>query len=279
MYNLDVPDVDDMSLFDTCIAVKPRALRQSFDSVRAEVQAAYDDYEVRANFDLLVGTASILPFADGLPTEPNFRQLYAGQVLDKRGPARSVYDKILLAARRCPFCSHNKPRSLDHFLPKETFAEYSIFSKNLVPCCRDCNSEKHTKVISADEQFLHPYFDQIGDDTWLECFLDYTDGAPAYCFYVDMSAVGISGAVLAKLQYQFCKLGLNDIYSTKAIDEVEGQLRYLRRLHQTGGTDEVWEFLAEQATSKTDNNANSWQSALYRGLVSDPEFASMQWDV
>ncbi|WP_298325779.1 HNH endonuclease signature motif containing protein [Asticcacaulis sp.] len=279
MHNLPIPDIDDMVVFDTCISVKPAALRQRFETARNGVSAAYANYADRGTNDLLLGIQSILPFEHIALTTQEFRQLYAGQVLHKSGPARSIYDKIQLAARRCPFCSHGAPRTLDHFLPKESFAEFSVLSKNLVPCCRDCNGAKHSKVISADEQFFHPYFDQISGGTWLECRLDYGGGTPAPVFYVNMAAEGVAEPVLKKLEYQFGKLGLSAIYGTQAIDEIEGQMRYLCRLHQAGGTDEVTAFLAEQVESKAGHSVNSWQAALYRGLFRDANFSAMEWNV
>lgn len=68
----------------------------------------------------------------------------------------------------CPFCSEaGKPNTLDHFLPKSNYSEYSILSDNLVPACDFCqrSDAKGIKVLNAHRKrfFLHPYFD-IPDD-------------------------------------------------------------------------------------------------------------------
>ena len=41
---------------------------------------------------------------------------------------------------KCPYCGLNETAHLDHYLPKSDFAEYSLFTKNLIPCCYNCNS-------------------------------------------------------------------------------------------------------------------------------------------
>jgi hypothetical protein len=58
-------------------------------------------------------------------------------------------------------CGSLKTGTLDHIFPKNTFPEFSIFSKNLVPSC-DCNSKRQESYIGMNrgERILHPYFDQ-----------------------------------------------------------------------------------------------------------------------
>lgn len=64
----------------------------------------------------------------------------------------------------CPFCSEaGTPNTLDHFLPKEKYPEFSILSKNLVRACDICQGAdaKGSKVFNNEGErlFLHPYFD------------------------------------------------------------------------------------------------------------------------
>ncbi|WP_456797488.1 HNH endonuclease [Bradyrhizobium sp. USDA 4473] len=64
----------------------------------------------------------------------------------------------------CPMCGSSVTGSVDHFLPKEDFPEFSLMAANLVPACSHCNSgaKRQTyKGASADERFLHPYFDAL----------------------------------------------------------------------------------------------------------------------
>lgn len=60
----------------------------------------------------------------------------------------------------CPMCGSLKTGSLDHVFPKNTFPEFSIFSKNLAPAC-DCNSKRQESYmgVNPSERVLHPYFD------------------------------------------------------------------------------------------------------------------------
>jgi len=61
----------------------------------------------------------------------------------------------------CPMCGSMHSGTLDHVLPKESYPEFAIFTKNLVPACK-CNGFKSTTIANAaGHRMLHPYFDNI----------------------------------------------------------------------------------------------------------------------
>ncbi|WP_193166133.1 hypothetical protein [Microbulbifer hainanensis] len=62
----------------------------------------------------------------------------------------------------CPMCGSLKTGTIDHYLPKETYPEMSVFSMNLVPAC-DCNTRRGelTKGVDENERLAHPYYDEF----------------------------------------------------------------------------------------------------------------------
>lgn len=62
----------------------------------------------------------------------------------------------------CSMCGSLKSGTLDHVLPKAKYAEFSFFSKNLVPAC-DCNTKRgeRYKGTRRGQRVLHPYFDSV----------------------------------------------------------------------------------------------------------------------
>lgn len=61
----------------------------------------------------------------------------------------------------CPMCGSMHSGTLDHVLPKESYPEFAIFTKNLVPACK-CNGFKSATIANAaGHRILHPYFDNI----------------------------------------------------------------------------------------------------------------------
>lgn len=60
----------------------------------------------------------------------------------------------------CPMCGSMHSGTLDHYLPKNNYPIFSVFSKNLIPAC-NCNSRRGELLCGpkAGERVLHPYFD------------------------------------------------------------------------------------------------------------------------
>ncbi len=66
----------------------------------------------------------------------------------------------------CPYCGKpSTPNTLDHFIPKTQWPDFSIYPNNLVPQCRSCapiKGEKYYCTLSNQAIFIHPfYFDDL----------------------------------------------------------------------------------------------------------------------
>ncbi|WP_221274559.1 hypothetical protein [Thaumasiovibrio subtropicus] len=64
----------------------------------------------------------------------------------------------------CPFCGKPvSPGTLDHFIPKNSWPEYSILQNNLVPQCKECAPIKGDDYHSDNGHaiFLNPIFSKL----------------------------------------------------------------------------------------------------------------------
>ncbi len=64
----------------------------------------------------------------------------------------------------CPMCGSQYPGTVDHYLPRKSFPEFSILPCNLIPACPYCNSgvkKEMYKGNTSPERFIHPYFDTL----------------------------------------------------------------------------------------------------------------------
>lgn len=64
----------------------------------------------------------------------------------------------------CPLCGAALADELDHYVPRESYPEYSIHIQNLIPLCHDCNHKKGVKWLDGANQrrlFFNAYFDQL----------------------------------------------------------------------------------------------------------------------
>jgi hypothetical protein len=109
----------------------------------------------------------------------NFKNALKGLFLS---PPKEIQDHLSnirnnISPEVCPMCGSLKTGSIDHILPKGTFAEFSIFSKNLVPAC-DCNIRRNESYRGDDDggRVLHPYFDDGLDQRLIRAIITDVDG-------------------------------------------------------------------------------------------------------
>lgn len=85
-----------------------------------------------------------------------------------------------LSPNICPMCGGFGTGTLDHYLPKDNYAEFSVFSKNLIPAC-SCNSLRGT-VVKGDvtpKRVIHPYFDNFLDQQLYQAIFDGSYETPS----------------------------------------------------------------------------------------------------
>lgn len=94
--------------------------------------------------------------------------------------------ELLISKRRehaltsCPYCGNPTiPDTLDHFIPKDKLAEYSIYPNNLVPQCRLCAPIKSNKYFSHANDlvmFAHPFYSRLLDNVIIEIISSLDEG-------------------------------------------------------------------------------------------------------
>jgi hypothetical protein len=208
----------------------------------------------------------------GTVTIEEMKELYASTMSSRSGTARRVYDGIVNGApnRTCPLCGVGTVSSLDHHLPQSKYPEYILVPANLIPACADCNKAKFTKFPKqANQQTIHPYFDDYTQETWLYAevvemsppALRFRTEAPTHWAPVDRQRV--------ERHFEVFKLG--KLFTSNAGNEL-GAIRshLVRRLNGDGTAIRL--HLEEQAASCRAAYLNSWRTATYEALSSNPWF-------
>lgn len=78
-----------------------------------------------------------------------------------------TYKSIYTLTTVCPYCTILSTQTLDHYLPKKTYPEFSILSQNLVPSCGTCNKPRDFRTKTGERALIHPYFDNIRQERLL----------------------------------------------------------------------------------------------------------------
>ncbi|MEN8415941.1 hypothetical protein [Acinetobacter radioresistens] len=176
----------------------------------------------------------------------------------------------------CSLCGSPAAGTLDHFLPKDIYPEFSIFSKNLIPACK-CNFSKNKNI----SMIYHPQFFDF-----LENRLYYID------FLIINDSVNYRGIKMnIKPNHPYYKLIESHLVNhiLKCVDGFENEMRTrLQSLYDTPQTcifalDSVVTSLSKQQLRKIIHNQlkrenekfqtpNSWDSLILSSFLKKEVF-------
>lgn len=175
----------------------------------------------------------------------------------------------------CPACGEpGRPNTLDHYLPKGRYPQFSITPANLFPMCDACQAKKLVKTGNAAEPrfFLHPYFDAFARAQILKLRIDPPFDTPTFA----LEPYGVSAPEAALVASHLRELHIPGRYVKFFADQHRRILRNVGRMRATGqdvvGTLETWTFDAADPTP------NSWQHVFYDGVLTNPDFMAYLTD-
>jgi hypothetical protein len=144
MWTVERPSFDAAETFKTCISrIGDPAFRQRLMTVVPDIEAAADDYELKADGRTL-NLISTSNSVGGIVTRDEMIKVYDQRMAGRKGPGRAIYDQIKLLPKgdRCPFCDQRNVSTLDHVLPKTLYPSLAVAPLNLVGMCMECNKAK-----------------------------------------------------------------------------------------------------------------------------------------
>ena len=272
MIKLDRPIQEAEDVFTTCISrVRDAQLKARLAGVTQAVVAASAEFDDAATHTRLHQiTPQVL--VGGVVTQAEMEAIYTQRMAKKGAPGREIYDALFTSAPhgKCPLCGQRTVSTLDHHLPKGHYPALAVAPLNLVPACSDCNKSKLASVpANANEETLHPYFDDIDDDRWLAAEMVLTRPA-ALRFFVEAPAHW-NAVLRSRVERHFQTLGLGRLYSSEAADELLNIRHQLQAMHETGGAVLVQIELRERVESCQVARRNGWRTATYQA------FADSDW--
>jgi hypothetical protein len=277
VHSLEAIAVNDTTLYDEVATAKRGARRTRLQAARPAVLTAYQRYSDSA------------PGLENMP-DPNLTQrqkealLHAFEI--ETAPLKVFRSQLLdegIEGANCPFCGMGETSTLDHYLPKETYPQFSIFSRNLVPACASCNTLKRDRIRDEDTQvrlFLHPYFDDIPTRQFLRVDVVLSADGLRLNFRVERPQ-GLPQRTFRHLESHFTLLKLGNRYRRRALIKLGDQYRPLKRAYGTG---EDASRVAARLTQKAEDleeewGANYWSAVLYRALANHEEFCDGGFEV
>lgn len=169
-------NIDEKVAFEQIISKKHISNRVTLEKIKPAIFEDYDMYfnnETRLqilNPDNRIGVAEKVLLHAAYKNGKKIEEIKA-KIL------KNMPDVI---REKCPYCMLSEPNTFDHYLDKKTFPEYSVFSRNLVPCCSKCNSLKGSKFLTNNRKrmFISFYFDKMPKNSFLKVQIDIENNIP-----------------------------------------------------------------------------------------------------
>ncbi|MFJ8578501.1 HNH endonuclease [Micromonospora sp. NPDC093277] len=268
MYSVPPPRRDDCLDYRTISnARRNPAVKQALLSKAGLVEAAYAEYEnAGGNPEQIT--------VEGFGDAALAAMLENCDALDTGRPFGSLRQEILSSARdgQCPMCGRGQVATLDHYLPKAHYPQFSIFSRNLIPACHRCNFKKGDIIGKAAGRFLHAYFDALPERSILRVKTHVSDTV-TLTYYINLEAT-VDELTLRNAAFHFEKLQLAPYYQAEATSELADRVEALDVYYgPDGDADLVRDYLTREASSiQSAKGLNHWKTALFSSLAADPDF-------
>jgi hypothetical protein len=224
----------------------------------------------------LVITENNDPVVFGSLTKSQLVKLYSDYLVPSSKPGRRVYDALLVRTPKCPFCGGvGQSFTLDHYLPKTKFPQFSVLPINLVPCCRDCNSSKGTGVATRKcEQVLHPYLDgpQFFDTAWLSAAVVQSD--PIRIDYSATPPLAWSADDRERVAAHMREHRLAFRFSREAASDLV-EVMYERQTHLAGLSAVEYRLVLQDKAIFSRLGVNHWRRVMYRALSESDWFCNL----
>lgn len=164
----------------------------------------------------------------------------------------------------CPMCGSSSVGTVEHYLPKSPFPEFSIFSFNLLPSCGPCNSKRGSKHNNtAKHKLLHPIFDKdILDKLQLITIFDLSN--TILDFELSYNTIDYTSSEQLRISAHISTCVDRRAYRITTLNHKN--LDSIRSKNKTQPEFEQW-LKEELDVLKTANTAHGWHAAYIRGMI------------
>lgn len=235
-------------------------------AIRGKILLSYTEYRLKK------GSNSIPALGLNAPWPDKFSALYTGR---SQVSGLSWIDTIANTTLYgyCPMCGSETHKTVDHFLPRKPWAEFSFLSLNLVPSCGTCNGKRGNRANAphSPHRALHPFYDH----RLLKQRLHITKISPPYA--APKFEAEVCTSVSAKSRPRVTH------HLDQSIDEVEYQQfcnnrwSELRQQVRRTSTIAKWKKVIREHCDDAiaTSGPNSWRTAFFDGILKNRD--AVQW--
>ncbi|WP_213803130.1 hypothetical protein [Granulicella sp. dw_53] len=262
---LDEPNVDEITYLESVVQERQNGKHGNFFA------GINDEWKTRAShYRQNFGNPELIkPWVAAAARKKTFSNLYTS-------PADGSTQGGVIATLRartlqlCPACGEEgTPNTLDHYLPKEHYPEFSILPQNLLPMCDACQLNKGSKTVDGSNRklFIHGYYDTFLAQQIVDLTISEPYDAPAS---IELEpAISLTETEIALVRRHLSELAIINRYHHFFRAEYLRLLRMVNSLRRT--EQNVEQSLQNFGELAAFRSVNSWGHVFYRGVLSNPD--------
>ncbi|MEK6495313.1 HNH endonuclease [Myroides odoratimimus] len=178
----------------------------------------------------------------------------------------------------CQYCGIDSDDSIDHYLPKEDFSEFSVKPLNLIPCCLRCNQLKEQywkNKKTLKRGIINLYLDDICLDQYLFMNLKFEPTSKVFSaeFYLE-NRTSIDTNLFDIISSHYKKLDLLDRYRKKFNSVYTSTLSSFRKNSDyLGKPSKIKGFLLNETEALAEDlGSNNYKVVIKKALASNNTF-------
>lgn len=269
MKTLTAPNLIGIDVYDNITNAKQARdgkIQKNLRGIRPAILKAYGAY-----IQLAPSVDTIVPITVRPIHKKSLLHTYSSSTKPLRDLKEALESSI--AAARCPFCQISESSTLDHYLPKERYPEFSVLPQNLIPCCSNCNTHKRALILDKNTNirfFIHPYYDVIPNINFIKLHISFINNKLTLSYSVYNNG-NLTAAQYSHLKNHFDKLNLAERFRKASLVELAGMYDSISRFARLGAIRLSSELLKESIKYSA-WGVNYWRNLLFHELANNQIF-------
>lgn len=237
--------------------------KPTLEALSAQVKRRYDEYELKFNANDLINITISNSSEEERKALVYLYESNPKVVRDIKREIKNIQREHL--RQICPYCGILPALTVDHYVPKELYPDFSIYSINLIWTCGTCNGKKLQYWKEATYRgIINFYIDDIPSFNFLGCQVTSNNGILKADYFLKERKLTNYPIVVN----HFDKLNILDLYRdhipTK-LGEIIADLKSYRGILDGKKVKNI--LLTQYLQRRKDFGINDWKVCILKGII------------
>lgn len=237
--------------------------KPTLEALSDSVKLRYDEYELKFNPNDLIQVTSSNRSEDEKKSLIYLYESNPKAVSNLKVKIKHAQEEHL--RQICPSCGILPALEVDHYIPKELYPDFSIYSRNLIWTCGTCNGRKlQYWKENAYRGIINFYIDDIPSFNFLGCKVTNNNGILTATYYIKEHKLTNYPTIVK----HFEKLRILDVYRDHIPTKLEEIIAALKSFKDIIDDRKVKKILLKQYIQrKIDFGINDWKACMLKQII------------